>query len=186
MDCATTVTAVHDMPWMSVLSLFFGGVVGAAGVLGLERYLDHRKNERGRTSITNALEEEINRCLSDCDQFIISFTQNPTGINYMPEMPTYWMDKYVEKCIDYTSDDSKRLYSFIRAAKAYVGQIAHIEQSLHTYTATSRALVSYQDGIRGYNALIAGRVSTLQSVLYAIKRHRVGNGITREAVLADC
>src|SRR6266487_3234246 len=106
----------------------------------------------------------------------------PLPIIY-PKFDSIWLQTYAKRYIDFTDEDSLRLFSFLDDAKKYMEIVQEMRASLHMLMVTSRALTNFTDIYSAMNQEILQKTLALQATLITIKKLRKDNKIFKDEVL---
>jgi len=180
----------QPLPSFYWLTFFWGGALGAFTValivLNIERILNviisSKKFKKEKIQITKALDTEIDANIDFCNHSIDAIRINPLAIIY-PKFDSIWLQTYAKRYIDFTDEDSLRLFSFLDDAKKYMEIVQEMRASLHMLMVTSRALTNFTDIYSAMNQEILQKTLALQATLITIKKLRKDNKIFKDEVL---
>jgi hypothetical protein len=167
------------------LTFFWGGAVGsfvgAFVILTMERILDliitKIKSHQEKHQITHALNTEIQSNLDLCELIIGAISRNTTATITYTNFEYTWNQTYSNRIIDFSNQDSLRLYSFLYGARNSIDTIHALQANLQMFSASSRALSGYHSITQHMNQNILQFVQRLKSILEEIKSRRHDNKI---------
>lgn len=176
-----------NFDWISfLLGGALGSFVGALIILGMERYWDRRVEEnkfiQEKKQVSKALEAEIGANLSICGSIIESLKSAHHSIYIFNNFETGWLEKYSAAYIDFTNEDSLRLYSFLSGAKRLMYRFGQVQSAQHGLSASGRVLDNFQDLAYKHNQGMLKIAEELMPILKAIKNHRKDNCILLDDV----
>lgn len=149
------------------LGSVIGTFIGAFLILGIERVLMWFISKKEKEQISKALDLEISDNLRLCEEIVKSLEPAHHSIFTFSEFETVWLKKFMNSCINYSDEDSIRLYSFLNGAKLLIQQFQTThdnQQQLHT---TSRALTSFSKIANAHNQKMIAIAKEIKNTLSA-------------------
>ncbi len=172
------VTSRSTFDWISLLGNVVGSFVGAAIVLGIERVLNKReiiaKKQAEFTAVQSALNTELDYNIRICSERVQLLKSDSTRPLLAVDLDTTWLNHFSNNYIDYTNEDSRRLYSYLHTANTLVKRLSLRQSHVDGFYVNWPMVDDSRVRIEKANKSILSGLNDLIGVLKIIKDLREG------------